>query len=151
MQKAYTRHVVQCYLPRAAILFVVILCYGAVSLAGSPAWLTLETDHFLIHFVQGREDFAHSIAQRAEAVHERLVPMVGHAPDDKTHIVIRDGEDTANALASPLYENRIEINSTFPTVPEAYLSGFGFGHDDWFTTLLLHEYTHILQLDMKPA
>ncbi|HET7500317.1 MAG TPA: hypothetical protein VFK02_04915, partial [Kofleriaceae bacterium] len=74
--------------------------------------------------------------------HRTLSPALGHAPDDKTLIVLVDDTDAANGFAGVLPRNAITLFATGPT---------GFNelddHDDWLYGLVAHEYTHVIHLD----
>jgi len=110
------------------------------------SWLTMETEHFLIHFsVHGkvseeRVDFIRRIAQIAEEVRNTVLKETGRAPQDKVHIVVTDLVDDHNGWAVPFPVNTITIFTSPPRV-------FKFCDDDWLRTLLLHEFSHILQME----
>lgn len=122
---------------------------SAVPAAPLPArgWLTLESPHFLIHFPSGQEEIARRVAVAAENAHRHLVPKMQYLPEEKTHVVIADVADAANAFARVTPYNHITV---YPAMPDtiSYDSGLTPTHPDWFEQLLLHEYVHILQLDM---
>ncbi len=108
-------------------------------------WTTLETPHFLIHYHQGEAELAKRAAVIAEDVHDRLVPRIKWDPKGRTHLVLVDAVDDPNGLTTPLPYNHITLFITQP-VGEP---GFGtHPYEEWMRTLITHEYTHILQLDM---
>ena len=130
-----------------------LLC-ALLALLNSPAlakfdpaftWTTLETPHFIVHYHQGEEGIAKRVAVIAEDVHTRLVPRIKWEPKEKTRFVLADSSDEANGMATPLPYNRVVLYLTQP-VGEP---GFGTtAYDEWLRTLITHEYTHILHLDM---
>ena len=129
-------------------LFLVLLHSALPAFAKfdpSFTWTTLETPHFSIHFHQGEEELAKRTAVIAEDVHVRLVPRIKWEPNGRTHIVLVDAEDATNGLTTPFPYNHITLFLT----PPIGAPGFGTtAYDDWMRTLITHEYTHILHLDM---
>ncbi len=106
-------------------------------------WSTLETEHFDIHFHEGEEDLAAEIAGIAEAVHPEISARYGWTPKRRTQVVLVDNMDEANAMATPIPYNAIYIRVTAPG-GHSPLDDY----DHWLRTLFIHEYTHIIQLDM---
>ncbi|MEO0079609.1 MAG: hypothetical protein ABIK44_02915 [candidate division WOR-3 bacterium] len=113
----------------------------------SLSWFTLETEHFAVHFscrgrlTEERVRFAQDVADICEEVHATLTPVVGWVPDGRTQVVIADFYDFHNGWAAPLPDNTITI---IPTPP----AGSRVNDDNWLRTLIIHEYSHILQFDM---
>lgn len=111
------------------------------------SWYTLETPNFAVHFSsRGQlnpeaESLALQVARLAEEVHEQLTASIGWTPRPRTQIVIADFFDYTNGWAAPLPENTITI---LPYPP----LGHRVNYTDWLRTLLVHEYAHILQMDM---
>ncbi len=105
-------------------------------------WYTIESEHFVVSYHAPLEEVARRVALVAEYSHEVLVPALGHAPEEKTLIVVDDTTDSTNGFASVLPRNRIRILATAPP-SKSNLSD----HDDWLYGLIAHEYTHILHLD----
>lgn len=131
------------------ILFVLLL---VVLLAANPAGatrLTIETDHFLIHFDEKLISLAERAAVIAEEVHDELVPQIGPAPKDKTHLILLDDTDLANGYADPLLYPKMGIFVAAPTHFSPYASGMSPRMTDWLRLVIHHEYAHILQLDMN--
>lgn len=136
-----------------ATILLGLLCSGcALSLLQGPkldpalTWKVLRTPHFQVTFHQGEEALAQKAARVAEDVHTILVPRLGWAPDEPTHIVLIDNADTTFGAATPFPNNTIYISLTPPPgSPVPFLVGF----DDWLQEVLTHEYAHILQLDMN--
>ena len=139
------------------IMLAPVLAFAAVPTALAPAlppptlpargWLTLESPHFLVHFPPGQEDVARRLAWVGEQAHRSLLPKMQYLPEEKTHIVVADVSDVANAATRVTPYNYIMV---YPVYPDniGYDSGVVSGSADWFAQLLLHEYTHVLQLDM---
>ena len=112
--------------------------------AGDPTreYRTIESDHFVVHYYEPLGDVARRVAVVAERAHLTLVPALGHAPSEKTIIVLVDDTDGANGFAGVLPRNEIHLYATGP-------SSFTEldDHDDWIYGLTAHEYTHVLHLD----
>jgi Tol biopolymer transport system component len=129
----------------ARLLAIALIALAAgEARAGDPTrtYRTIETDHFTIHYYEPLGDVARRVAVVAERAHRTLSPALGHAPDRKTVVVVVDVTDSANAFASVIPRNTIQVFATGPT---------GFNelddHDDWLYGLVAHEYTHVLHLD----
>ena len=106
-------------------------------------WKTIETPHFYIHFHQGEQVPAKLTANLAEEVHEKLCFFFQYYPKGKTHVILVDNSDIANGYATVFPEKCIVI-FVVPPESESYIGNF----DNWLKTVLIHEYTHILHLDM---
>ncbi|MRR10237.1 hypothetical protein EG831_09240, partial [bacterium] len=65
-------------------------------------WRQLTTPHFTVLFGDGQDSIAQLVAGRAEAAHQRLVPLLKWRPDRPTTVVVTDHNDEANALSTPL-------------------------------------------------
>ena len=106
-------------------------------------WHTLDTAHFSIHFHQGGEQLAEEMALLAEEVHTILAPYVGWQPRGRTQVTLVDSTDAANGFARTVPGNQIVLFVVQPT-PDTSLDGY----EDWWFALFVHEYAHILQIDM---
>jgi Tol biopolymer transport system component len=115
-----------------------------VAEAGDPyrEYFTIETDHFVVHYVGGLEDVARRIAVVGEAAHRTLTPALDHVPEEKTIIVVVDNTDSANGFAGVIPRNAITLYATGPGSNTELED-----HEDWLYALTLHEYTHIVHLD----
>jgi hypothetical protein len=119
---------------------------GSIGLDPRLNWYTLESNHFDVHFsCRGKPDstgtgLAREVADICEEVYATLTPVVGWAPHARTQIVIADFYDYFNGWAAPFPNNTITV---IPTPPAGSKSNEG----DWLRTLILHEYSHILQMD----
>ena len=106
-------------------------------------WNTLYTEHFAIHFHQGETELAGEMALVAEDVHELLTPYLKWEPFGRTQIVLVDPTDGANGYASTVPNNAIVLYVVQPT-PDTSLDNY----EHWLWAIFVHEYTHILQIDM---
>ncbi|HEY0665537.1 MAG TPA: BamA/TamA family outer membrane protein [Gallionella sp.] len=111
----------------------------------SFSWTTLSSQHFLVHYHQGEEELAKRAVGLAEDAHAKLVKHMRSEPNERTHIVLVDALDGTNGWSTTLPYNLITLYITPP------LGEPGFGahpYDDWMRMLIIHEYTHIMQMDM---
>lgn len=106
-------------------------------------WQTIETEHFLVHFHEGLEALGPLAARIAEETHRRLVPELGWAPADKTHLVLADVVDAPNGFSTPFPYNRILIYLTLPLEQPLSLTD----REAWLRLVITHEYAHTLHLD----
>jgi len=123
-------------------LLVLVAAYPAAALDPRFVWETLETPHFEVHYHQGMYWYAQKAARAAELSHQRLVPLLDHVPEERTHVVVQDDTDFANGNASPVLYNLIHAYAA-PPDSRSTLADF----DDPVYELISHEYTHILHLD----
>jgi hypothetical protein len=105
-------------------------------------WRTFETPHFHIHYYQDMEPVARRVGEVAERAAERLHGPLGWAPSSPVDVVLSDDTDDANGSATAIPLNTVRL---FVTAPDD-LSVLN-QYDDWLTTLVTHEYTHILHAD----
>ncbi|MEO8796638.1 MAG: hypothetical protein ABI551_02030, partial [Polyangiaceae bacterium] len=103
---------------------------------------TLESPHFRITYYSGEEEIAEHVADLAEDINARLVPVLGWEPKEKVEISLNDQTDSANGFTSAAPYNAIRL---YVTAPDD-LSPLG-DVDDWYQELVTHEYTHTLHLD----
>jgi hypothetical protein len=104
---------------------------------------TLSTEHFRIHFHQGLEGIARELATVAEDVHEELAIRFGWEVDGPTEVVLTDRTDDANGSAMSSPRPIVRLYTAPPTSDSSLAS-----HDDWLRTLFVHEYTHVIHLQM---
>jgi len=126
------------------ILFAALFLFCSNVFAVDPTldWKTIESQHLYVHYVQGYKTMAERALVIAEAAHKRHTKKFNWQPKEKTHIVISDETDQPNGFATPIFFNRTVLFVAPPTSINT-LEDF----DDWFTTLIVHEYTHIIHLD----
>lgn len=131
--------------PRAVVLALLLL--GPALAPAQPydpdfRWQTLETPHFQVHYHQGLEALAQRAARVAERAHERLAPLLGYSPAQKTQLVLSDDTDLANGSATPVPYDTIRIYAV-PAESDSVLND----ERDWLEAVITHEYVHILHLD----
>lgn len=105
-------------------------------------WKTIESEHLYVHFADGNKAQAERALAIAETAHQQLTKKLNWNPIEKTHIVLSDETDQPNGFATPIFFNRTVLFLAPPTSVNT-LEDF----DDWLTTLITHEYTHIVHLD----
>lgn len=111
-------------------------------------WLTLETPHFMIHFPPGEEQIARQLAVAAEEAHRFVIPRLEYLPAEKTHVVLADTTDIANASTSVVPYNLIIVNPA-SLGAGSFLDGIvPMSSLSWLQTVLYHEYTHVVHLDL---
>lgn len=129
-------------------LFLIFSLFSQSPYEYDPAlsWFVLETDHFAIHvssatgLTKEEENLARRFAWVCEEADSRLAPFMQWQPKGKVNVVIADFYDYAQGWSLPFPHNTITV---MPTNPAGDLTNY----DDWFCTLILHEYTHSLQMD----
>ncbi len=131
---------------RAAMILIAVLVGRAAgdAAAGDPTrvWMTVESEHFVVHYYEPLGPMAQRVAVVAERAHRTLAPALDHEPDEKCQVLLVDDVDGANGFATVLPRNAITLFATAPT-GNSVLND----HDDWLYGLVAHEYTHILHLD----
>lgn len=115
---------------------------SAASFDPNLTWRTLETPHFRITFHGGEEALAEEFATVGEQIWATMTDELDWDPRRRTEIVLVDQTDSANGYASSLPVNTIVIFVTAPA-EDSTLSNY----DVWSSSILTHEYTHILHLD----
>lgn len=118
-----------------------------VSWDNKANWQSRSSAHFIIHFPDALDASAIQALAIAEQVHHQLIPFFFNtplnAPLKKTELVLVDDYDYSNGWATALPFNQIRL---YVNPPEDVDS---LEHmDDWLHGLILHEYVHILHLDM---
>jgi len=108
----------------------------------SLSWQTLYTEHFEIHFHDDEEPLARKVASIAESVHTKLTRTFNWTPRERTQVILTDRFDFANGSATPIPRNEMRLQITPPIG-----TNVASDHDNWLELLIIHEYTHILQLD----
>jgi Tol biopolymer transport system component len=105
-------------------------------------WKTIESEHNYVHYAEGNKAIAERASVIADQAYEQLTKEFNWQPKEKTHVVLSDETDFPNGFATPIFLNHTVLFLAPPTSVNT-LEDF----DDWFGTLILHEYTHIIQLD----
>ena len=108
-------------------------------------WLTIESDHFKIHFQEGNSRSAQVVSRIAEEVYKPITELYEHEPNTKVSIVLKDREDYSNGAAY-FFDNKIDIWIPALDTPLR-------GTHNWLRNVITHEFTHIIQIQasMKSA
>ena len=122
---------------RKIIFLLILISY----LPAQAAWQTIETSNFLVHFPQKEYSLACQVAKQAEEIHHLLIPFYKTFSREKTELVLNTQTDIFNGSATPFPRNRVVLD--LATIPAPG------GISNSITYLLIHEYTHILQLDQN--
>lgn len=101
-------------------------------------WLTIETDHFFVHYHEGAERTAQLTAKIAEEIYGPVTSLYDHEPDQKVSWIIKDHDDYANGAAY-FYNNMVEIWATSMDYDLR-------GTHNWLRNVITHEFTHIIQI-----
>jgi Tol biopolymer transport system component len=101
-------------------------------------WLTIETDHFQVHYHKGAERTAALTAKIAEEIYWPITSLYLYEPDGKIHFIIRDHDDFSNGITY-YYDNKIEIWAT----PMDFVLR---GNHNWLRNVVTHEFTHMISL-----
>jgi hypothetical protein len=129
----------------ALAIALVALTLSAPAVAGDPTvgWQTMETDHFIIHYHEPLEPMARRVALYCEQAHAILAPLLDWEPAERTLVVLDDRVDAANGSATALPRNQVRLLATGPGARSALGD-----YDDWLRLLIIHEYAHILHIDV---
>ncbi len=104
-------------------------------------WYVMETPHFLVYFDKRKHtDVAKDVAKIAEECYSPVTKRLGHKPEAKTHIIIVDTDDYSNGFADSTNQ-RIVIWLTHMDISLR-------GTHKWLETVIPHEFTHIVHLDI---
>jgi len=128
-------------------VFLFVSCFlllskNAFSVDADLNWKTIEGEHLYVHYAVGNKSIAERAFVIAEKAHLRLSKELNWNPVDKTHVIISDETDRPNGFAFPIFVNHTVLFLAPPTSINT-LEDF----DDWMTTLIVHEYTHVIHLD----
>ncbi len=105
-------------------------------------WKTIENKHLYVHYANGNKSVAERAMAIAESAHQRLTKELNWIPKGRVHLVLSDESDQPNGFASPLFFNHTVI---FLVPPSSVNTLEDF--DDWLSTIIVHEYTHVIHLD----
>ncbi|MBC8479145.1 MAG: biopolymer transporter Tol, partial [FCB group bacterium] len=101
-------------------------------------WMSIETDHFIVHYHETSERCAREAAAVAEKIYGPITSVYQFEPNSKTHLVIQDTDDYSNGAAY-YYDNKIII--------WALPLDFDLrGSHRWMQNVITHEFTHIVQI-----
>ncbi|WP_223866663.1 hypothetical protein [Candidatus Enterovibrio escicola] len=126
--------------------------YTPTILAGEPValnkggqqWLMQQSQHFIVHFRSELVQYAAHSLDIAEKVHQDLASQFSQMPTDKTHLTLVDDYDHFNGWATPLSSAQILLNLHSPSDINN-----SEGNDDGLHTLIRHEYTHIVHMELN--
>ncbi len=104
-------------------------------------WLTLETEHFLIHYYPETEWSARMMAKYAEIAYPKVTGLFDYPLKEKVHIVIRDQEENANGWAA--------YSVDWVTVWATPLYYVLRGRQEWIPDCFTHEFGHIVSLKVN--
>lgn len=105
---------------------------------------TIETKNFYIHFHQELEDTAKKISYISETAKIELEKEFSYTPSEKTNIVIMDNNDLVNGFSIVFPYNTIFLNVGFPDLDTTIGE-----YDNFLYNIFIHEYAHILTMDIN--
>ena len=105
-------------------------------------WKQIETEHFWITYPQELEQIAQRAASLYEEAHQILSPIFQWEPHYKVQVLIVDNQDQGNGLTSAVGR----LGMVLWVTPPSFEYGMTY-YDDWLRQLIIHEYTHFLNLD----
>lgn len=126
---------------RVAVLLALLAAPAAAQAPGFSTndWKRVETAHFLVAYPEELEDWALPMAQRLEAVHEAVAALVGHAPQDRTIVLVDDPSNVSNGMMVP---GPLLYLWPAPPGPRSFV-GETRG---WAEVLAVHEFAHAAHL-----
>ncbi len=105
-------------------------------------WRTIESTHFRVTFPEELEAVAQKTTGYFEEAHQFLSKTLFWEPGTKVQVLVIDNTDMANGLTSPVLRFGIAL---MVTPPDNWFSTAYY--DDWLRLLVIHEYTHYLNMD----
>jgi hypothetical protein len=132
---------------RSLVLVLLVLCSAFLpAQAPHEAWMTVETDHFRVHYPVEYREWTLRLASRMEAIHAAVTTEVGFVPRAKADVLVMDPVAQANGTALPFLKYPRMVLWTTP--PESWSP---IGHyRDWPELLFLHEDVHLVHL-LRPS
>lgn len=103
---------------------------------------SLKSEHFYIIYPKKFQNKAETVVNYAESIFENLQPLMQWKPRRRITIVITDHTDSPNGMATTFPENTIYLY-----MAQSGLSDELRDFSNPLYSLVLHELTHILQLD----
>jgi hypothetical protein len=107
---------------------------------GQP-WQTADSAHFRIHYRAAQRGQAEAVAAAAERIYGKVTQALQWQPRSRTEIVVYSELDQANGFTTPLPFSLIGV---FLAPPDR---GELLDNSPWLDLLLVHEFTHAVQLD----
>ncbi|OFZ17781.1 MAG: hypothetical protein A2X94_04235 [Bdellovibrionales bacterium GWB1_55_8] len=105
-------------------------------------WKRIETENFRIDFPEELTDVAQKSANYFEQAHAVLTPILQWEPRARAQVILVDNADAANGMATPVLRFGIVLMTT---PPDPFFTTNDY--DDWLKLVILHEYTHFLNMD----
>lgn len=125
-------------------IWILLLLFPSsiVNASVDPAiqWKTIETSHFEVIYPAHLEMNGQLYANSAEKAYNKLLPIFKEAPN-KTLLFLDDSTDLVNGFASFFPYPLIVLYLNLPN-PHSDISSY----EDWVEMLLIHEYSHILNM-----
>ncbi|WP_028863278.1 PD40 domain-containing protein [Psychromonas aquimarina] len=128
------------------------LCLSAPAVTAVPVawdqqeqvWLSQQSAHFTISFLDGYQNNAARALDIAERVHSELLPFFEKAPQERTEIVLVDDYDFSNGWATPMPFAQIRLIMSPPEDVNDLEA-----NDEWMHMLIRHEYAHIMHMELS--
>ncbi|MEK6580620.1 MAG: hypothetical protein AABZ55_15460, partial [Bdellovibrionota bacterium] len=114
----------------------------ALGISPDEVYKVFETKHFRITFTDTLADASMKVANDLEQAHALLSPILRWEPGHKTPVILLDSSDLPNGLT--MAHGGVGI-ILYLTPPDNSFSTSQY--DDWLRLLIIHEYTHFLNLD----
>lgn len=105
-------------------------------------WKVIETEHFRITFPAALTESAQRAARFYEEAHTFLSHELVWESRNRVPVLLLDNTDSANGVTSPVERLGMILQIT---PPENWFSTTYY--DDWLRLLIIHEYTHYLNMD----
>lgn len=109
---------------------------SAVALSG-----VLHFEHADIVYPEGYEENAKLVGKIFENVRQQVIELIGNDPGRIT-IILQDKGTVSNGFTNPLFHRTITL---YMWPPESWIS-FELPLEDWYTYLIIHEFTHMVHL-----
>ena len=113
------------------ILFICIFAFSGV----------LRFEHADVVYPEGYEETAKLVGKIFENVRQQVIDLIGNDPGRIT-IILQDKGAVSNGFTNPILHKTIVLY-TWP--PESWLN-FELPLEDWYTYLIIHEFTHMVHL-----
>jgi Tol biopolymer transport system component len=110
----------------------------------SQEYLTLATEHFLIHYPATLEVVARRIETLCEPIYKKVTHELRSGEVGTTHLVLSDHSDESSIFTMVHPDRQIFMDVSLPQMAMG-LNEFG----DWHEWVLTHEFTHIVDLEMR--
>ena len=129
-----------------ATLVVLALFFAPKIHAGDPDLVlhSIRTTHFEISFDHKLTAMGQQIATIAEEAYQTVTDLFRWQVEGRIRVHIEDSQDSANGLASATPAPYILLYAIPPEIDSSLQH-----HDDWLRTLFIHEFTHVVHLQMQ--